>query len=147
MKRIRWIRVFIWGLVLAIIVALLVPSRPTYDALLTVQPGMTLKQVESQFGKPSKMWHRQIIGVSSGDHTLSILMQSGVFWKSSMSVEIDSHVGVSFKPETSLWVGDTHLLWVEHENGVVTKAWLFPITFRGGGVEGCFKSIRDYWNQ
>ncbi len=142
----RWLKLIVGLLVIVIIVMLLIPSEPTYRQLAMIEPGITIEQVKQRLSEPTGRLVPISAFSSAGLSTITYYMQ-GHFWKPSISVSVNSTEGVSFQKNTLTWIGQSHLLWVEHDNGVVTKTWLFPITRTGGGIQGCINTLKQYWSE
>jgi hypothetical protein len=133
------------------IIYLLVPSRLTDSQLAQIKVGMTIHEVEQLLGEPC---NKGIISSSSSNKRTSYAsgwFMMGEFWQPSLAVTFPPETIIAFSdkhiPESSIWFGKEQLLWVEHDNGVVVKTWQFPLRRSGGGLQGCFNSIKKYWNQ
>jgi len=146
----RWLKPLAWLLVIVLIVMLLIPSELTDEQLAQIQPGMTLVQVKRLLGEPfegewSSSSHdslRRIVELDDANNIGFKLTHYGQFWKPTMTVICS---GISEFEEHSIWIGKTHILWVEHNKNVVVNTGMFPITRWGGGFQGCIDSLKHYW--
>ena len=140
----RRLKLLVWLLVLVIIVMLLIPSELTYVQLAQIQPGMTLEKVKERLGSPVKETLDLGVLHTSPDGFHGKITIKRKFWKPTIDANFN---GFSATNKLSIWIGENHLLWVEHQDGIVVKTCLFPITRTGGGIQGCFDTLKDYWNQ
>lgn len=142
----RWLKLLAWLLVITIIVMLLIPVNLTDKQLEQIKPGMTLEQVHTLLGSSFKgRWmHSNSIDSKDPDGLVLRSYHYGKWWKPDYHLKC-SWDGMSW--QHLCWIGQTQLLCVEHDNGIITKTWLFPVTRHGGGLQGCIDTLKDYWNQ
>lgn len=139
-----WLKPLVILLVIVLIVMLLIPAELTNEQLSQVQPGMTLQQVKELLGEPaSGSWDLGVL-VEESDGYRFTLSKKGQFWKPKVSAPVK---GMSLSNEHTRWIGQTHLLWVQHDKDIVLKTWLLPITHSGGGLQGCVDSLLEYWHK
>lgn len=143
----RWLDLLKNTLVVAIVVLLLITPELTSEQLAQIKPGMTMKDATNLLGEPrivKAMLHKAL---STGGFYIGGWLLPGEMWKPTLSAEIPwGTIKEKSEYRTSTWMGKTHLLWVEHNNGIVVNTWLFPITRTGGGLQGCIDTIKQYWN-
>jgi hypothetical protein len=144
-------------LAILIVVLLLWPAELTDEQLMQVKPGMKLLQVEKILGEPNESLKAMILGycftptshMSRSSRLFDdrwLWRRPGKLWVSTLTV----HFPCGFKnaPNSSAyyWIGKKSILWVNHEQGMVVTALVVPIERSGGGLQGCFDTVRDYWN-
>jgi len=147
----RWLKPLAILLVIVIIVMMLIPAELTNQRFAQIKPGMTMMEVKRLLGEPfegswrSSSWdsmdrvRKMVEGTNENDFTLT---HYGEFWKPTMTVTCS---GVSEHEEHSIWIGKTHMLWVEHNKNIVVNTGMFPIKRWGGGYLGCIDSIKHFW--
>lgn len=139
-------------LVIILIVMLLIPRELTDAELAQIIPGMTLVEASRLLGNP-RSDKAQIIYLSDYPirHTVDFDQEwllEGRWWKPTLSAIIPrKDVDAKSESPSTTWIGRTHLLWVEHKDGIVTKVWMFRLTRSGGGLEGFMETLREYWNK
>jgi hypothetical protein len=146
----RCLKPLAWILVIVIIVMLLIPAELTDEQLSQIKPGMSILQVKRLLGEPfegewSSSSHdglRRIVELGDANNIGFKLTHYGQFWKPTMTVTCS---GVSEFKEHSIWIGKTHMLWVEHNKNIVVNTGIFPITRSAGGFQGCIDSLKHYW--
>lgn len=143
----RWLRLFAWLLVLAIIVMLFIPSELTESQLAQIKPGMSLEQVQRLLGEPAREWEHGA-GYGPPGHVVRMVFTSNGKWaESNLSVTIDADADTPHSMQNTKWTGANHLLWVEYDDKkLVTKTWLFPIARSGGGFQGCIDTMKECLN-
>lgn len=143
----RWLKPLAILLVIVLIVMLLIPGELTDEQLAQIKPGMTLAEVKRLLGEPFEgRWSSSSMAepVEGADTWGSRWTHLGQFWKPTISF---IHHSSSLNKQYGIWIGKTRLLWVEHDNDIATKTWMFPITRYGGGLEGCISSLKYYWKR
>lgn len=148
----RWLKPLAILLVIVLIVMLLIPADLTDEQLAQIKPGMTMEEVKRLLGGPFEgRWRssshdslRRIVEPGDANNVGFELTHYGQFWKPSMSVRCP---GVSEYEEHSIWIGKTHMLWVEHKKDIVVTIGMFPITRYGGGLDGFISSLKYYWKR
>lgn len=140
----RWLKPLAILLVIVLIVMLLIPAELTDEQLAQIKPGMTLQAAKDLLGDVNeKEWVLTGDLIMKPDGYECTATFKGKFFKPNITVTMK---GVSLGHHASTWIGKSHLLWVEHKNGIVMKTCLFPITRTGGGLQGCIDTIKQYWN-
>lgn len=140
----RWLKIVAWLWVTVIVVMLLIPVALTDEQLTQIKPGMTIQQVQQLLGQPCSDGVMAGVGASFPGHIHRWSWRRN-WWRQHLYVRIPDNTISSMTLRQS-WVGGTSLLLVAHEDGMVTKTWLFPITRSGGGLQGCIDTIKEYWN-
>jgi len=142
-----WFDLLTNTLVVAIVVLLLMTSELTNEQLIRIKPGMTLKQAKDLLGAPFEgNWtsYSMAVKLEGTDNFGFKLTHFDKFFNPNLTIV---YSGCSLQTPYAHWIGKTHLLWVEHNNGIVTKTWLFPITRSGGGIQGCINTLKNYWRR
>lgn len=138
----RWLKIVAWLWAMVIVVMLLIPAALTDEQLTQIKPGMTIQQVQQLLGQPCS--GGRMVGVGTRFQIQRWSWRRN-WWRQHLSASIPDDT-ISLMTPVQRWVGGTSLLLVAHEDGMVTKTWLFPITRSGGGLKGCIDTIKEYWN-
>lgn len=142
----RWLKIIIWMQVLVIIVMLAIPAELTYSQLAQVRPGMTLQDAKRLLGEPSKKGsiHHVMMNFEVGNYHWE---HAGILWRPTRSASFPVKSAKFAENPPSIWVGCSHLLWIQTEGEVIVYVCIAPITCSGGGIQGCMDTIRQYWNE